>query len=233
MKFTDSPVIDLAVGGTTLSFQQDNGSMHVGTSVWPCSLVLAKFVERCLQNPNPNPNYSSLFSNLSSKRAIELGSGCGPAGLGLILLGLANILLTDIAPVLPALRHNIKRNRPKLPKTPKLHQLYWNNPDQIRDVKPPFDFVVAADVVYMEDSAGWLVDAMEQLVGEDGVVLLGYQLRSPEAHRVFWEKVGRVFGVVEKVPKEDLHPEYAYEETDVYILRKGTATKNEHQEINK
>ncbi|KAJ6850996.1 putative protein N-lysine methyltransferase METTL21A [Iris pallida] len=222
MKFTDSPVIELAVGETVLSFQQDNGSMHVGTSVWPCSLVLVKFVERFLlqnPNPNPNPNYSHLL-DFRNKRAIELGSGCGPAGLGLLLLGLDPILLTDIAPVLPALRRNIKLNRPRLPKTPKHHQLYWNNADQIRALNPPFDIVVAADVVYMEDSAGYLVDAMDALVGEDGVVILGYQLRSPEAHRVFWERCEGVFGWIYKVPHEDLHPEYAYEETDVYFLKK-------------
>ncbi|KAG2276772.1 hypothetical protein Bca52824_059327 [Brassica carinata] len=37
MKFTDSPVIELTVNGTQLSIQQDNATMHVGTSVWPCS----------------------------------------------------------------------------------------------------------------------------------------------------------------------------------------------------
>lgn len=227
MKFNDSPVIDLPVTAptgniVTLSFQQDNNSIHVGTSVWPCSLLLVKFIEQTLNpsNQNPNPNYTSLFRNLPSKRAIELGSGCGVAGMGLMLLGLSDILLTDISPVLPALKHNVKRNRDKFAKSPKYQQLYWNNVEQIRKVAPPFDFVVATDVVYMEDSALWLVDALDALVGESGVVLLGYQLRSPEAHALFWEKVAKVFKAIEKVKKEDLHPEYAYEEADVYIMRK-------------
>uniref|UniRef100_A0A3Q7I8T8 Uncharacterized protein n=1 Tax=Solanum lycopersicum TaxID=4081 RepID=A0A3Q7I8T8_SOLLC len=130
MKFTDSPVIDLKVLDSQLAFHQDNGSMHVGTSVWPCSLVLVKFGERCL--------------NFHNK--------------GLFLLGLNNVVITDIAPVMPQ--------------------------DQIKSLGPPFDVVIAA------------------LVGENGVVLLGYQFD------------------VEKVPHEHLHPEYAYEETDVYIFRK-------------
>lgn len=92
--------------------------------------------------------------------------------MGLSLLGL-DILLTDIAPVMPALKRNIKRNKKFLGKAPKYTQLYWNNESQIQALTPPFDFVVAADVVYMEDSAVQLVDAMEALLAPDGVALLG------------------------------------------------------------
>ncbi|XP_072968730.1 uncharacterized protein [Typha angustifolia] len=219
MRFTDSPVISLTVGGAVLSFEQSNSSFHVGTSVWPSSLVLVKFVERWLPNNSPTPNPYSHLLSFPGKRAVELGSGCGPAGIGLLRLGL-DVVLTDVSPVLPALRRNIKRNRPLLPRSPKHALLYWNNPSQIRSVNPPFDIVVAADVVYMEDSAAQLVDAMDALLAPDGVVLLGYQLRSPEAHQVFWEMCRRVFRVIEKVPKEDLDPEYAYEETDVFLLRR-------------
>ncbi|XP_077249633.1 S-adenosyl-L-methionine-dependent methyltransferases superfamily protein [Tasmannia lanceolata] len=220
MRFTAAPVIELNVGGAHLAIEQDNGSMHVGTSVWPCSLVLVKFLERwllnCASSSSPNP-YAHLLP-FSGKRAIELGSGCGPAGMGISLLGL-NIILTDIAPVMPALKRNLKRNKPALGKMLKIAQLYWNNNKQIEALNPPFDFVIAADVVYLEDNVGHLVSAMEALLAPSGVVLLGYQLRSPEAHQLFWELCETVF-TVEKIPHQDLHPDYAYEETDVYFLRK-------------
>ncbi|RZR88207.1 hypothetical protein BHM03_00015737 [Ensete ventricosum] len=48
MRFTDSPVVELPAGGAVLTFEQDNGSMHV---VWPCSLIRLKFVERWLSRP--------------------------------------------------------------------------------------------------------------------------------------------------------------------------------------
>ncbi|GMG98558.1 hypothetical protein Nepgr_000398 [Nepenthes gracilis] len=223
MKFTDSPVIELQVGDSLLSLQQDNGSMHVGTTVWPCSLVLVKFAERwspLTYSPSSSPQnpYSHLL-DFRNKRAVELGAGCGAAGMGLYLLGLNNIVLTDIAPVMPALRRNIKKNKPVLKKALKTAQLYWANSEQISAQGPPFDIVIAADVVYLEETVRPLVETMEKLMGETGVVLLGYQLRSPEADRLFWEVCERVFEI-KKVPHEDLQPDYAYEETDVYILRK-------------
>ncbi|KAI3859293.1 hypothetical protein MKW98_007674 [Papaver atlanticum] len=223
MKFTDSPVIELKVRDKTLAIEQDNGSMHVGTSVWPCSLVLVKFLERWLlsnsssSSTTPKP-YTRLL-DFSGKKAIELGCGCGPAGMGLFLLGLENIILTDITPVMPALKRNLKRNKPVLGKNLKISQLYWNNLNQIKTLNPPFDFVIAADVVYIEESVGHLVSAMESLVSDTGFILLGYQIRSPEAHKLFWELCENVF-VIEKVPHEDLHPEYAYEEADVYVMMK-------------
>ncbi|CAO2814523.1 unnamed protein product [Amaranthus hypochondriacus] len=221
MKFTDSPVIELTVGNTTLSLQQDNGSMHVGTSVWPCSLVLVKFIDRWspinpkTQNPNP---YSDLL-NFCNKRGVELGAGCGAAGMGLFLLGLSDVVLTDIAPVMPALKHNLKKNKPVLKKSLKTAQLYWANSAQIQALSPPFDVVIAADVVYLEETVKPLVDTMLEMVADDGVVLLGYQLRSPEADKLFWEVCREVFEI-QMVPHEDLHPDYNYEETNVYIFRK-------------
>ncbi|KAL5573597.1 hypothetical protein UlMin_023194 [Ulmus minor] len=219
MKFTDSPVIDLPVGDSVLSLEQDNGSFHVGTSVWPCSLVLVKFAERWASQQTPNPNPYSQLLDFRSKRGVELGAGCGAGGMGLYLLGLTDIVLTDISPVMPALKRNLKHNKPVLGKALKYSVLYWNNSDQIKSLKPPYDVVLAADVVYIEESVGSLVAAMDELVADDGVVLLGYQLRSPEAHKLFWEICEEVFEI-EKVPHEDLHPEYAYEEADVYVLRK-------------
>lgn len=230
MKFTDSPVIELPVGRDLLRIEQDNGSMHVGTSVWPCSLVVVKFVERCLLAPNPNPNpvYAQIFQ-FKNKRGIELGTGCGVAGMGLAMLGL-DMVLTDIAPVLPALKRNVKKNTAATSLASagkpgsgagkvKISQLYWNNEKQIQVLKPPFDFIVATDVVYLENIVEPLISTMNVLAGANTVILLGYQIRSPEAHRFFWQICPNYF-TVEKVPHEDLHPEYAYEETDVYILRK-------------
>ncbi|KAJ0252604.1 hypothetical protein HA466_0117810 [Hirschfeldia incana] len=228
MKFTDSPVIELTVNGTQLSIQQDNATMHVGTSVWPCSLVLSKFAERWSTTDSSSPNPYAELLDFRGRRAVELGTGCGVAGMAFHLLGLTEIVLTDMVQVMPALKHNLKRNKAALGKYLKTSVVSWSNRDQISALNPPFDLVIAADVVYIEDSVGQLVAAMEALMKDDGVVLLGYQIRSPEADKLFWEMCGVVFEI-EKVPHEHLHPEYAYEEADVYIFRKKTKTKSESE----
>jgi len=220
MRFTASPVVELPVGGAVLTFEQDNDSFEVGTSVWPSSLVLVKFVERCLRDP------ALPFADVlrfPGTRAVELGAGCGPAGLGLSRLGLTDLVLTDIAAVLPALRRNLRRNRVHLPRAPRLAQVHWNCPAHLARLATPrrFDLVVAADVIYVQESVPHLIAAMDALAdAERGVVLLGYQIRSPEAHQAFWDSVPAAFPVIEKVAREHLDPEYAYEESDVYILRR-------------
>jgi protein N-lysine methyltransferase METTL21D len=133
------------------------------------------------------------------------------------------LVLTDIAAVLPALRRNLRRNRRHLARAPRLAQLHWNCPAQLAALAAPrrFDLVAAADVVYVQESVPHLIAAMDALAdAERGVVLLGYQMRSPEAHEAFWSAVPTAFPVIEKVPREHLDPDYAYEESEVYIFRR-------------
>ncbi|RYR25020.1 hypothetical protein Ahy_B02g058664 [Arachis hypogaea] len=87
-----------------------------------------------------------------------------------------------------------------------------------------FNVVLEMDVVYIEELVQHLISTMETLVSEDGVVFLGYQVRSPETHKKFWEMCYEVFDI-EKVPRNHLHPEYAYKETDVFLLRKKKKKK--------
>ncbi|KAG5551980.1 hypothetical protein RHGRI_010161 [Rhododendron griersonianum] len=157
-------------------------------------------------DPTSNP-YASLL-NFTDKHTVELGACCSVAARGL-----HDVVLTDIDLVMPAL----KRNKPVLKKTLKTAQPYWTKPNQIEALNPPFNLVIATDVIYIEETVGPLVSAMEALVGDRGAVLLRYQIRSPEAHRLFWEICGGVFDV-EKVPWEHLHPEYVYEEADVFVF---------------
>ncbi|KAG6511158.1 hypothetical protein ZIOFF_029213 [Zingiber officinale] len=222
MSIKSSRLKDLNVKDIIGSIVQKFFSIKETTSNDTDSMILSRLLERrsTRSQVKDTANEKDDTGERKGSSAMALGrSRCGPAGLGLFLLGL-DVVLTDIAPVMPALRRNLKRNRSALPRAPKHAQLYWNNSEQIRALRPPFDLVIAADVVYMEDSAAQLVSAMEALVADDGAILLGYQLRSPEAHQVFWELCHRTFPVIEKVPHEDLHPDYAYEETDVYIFRK-------------
>lgn len=231
MKFSAYPVVDLTVAGETLHFEQDNGSMYVGTSVWPSSLVLVKWAEHVL-NRNIASVCPELALSFAGKKGIDLGTGVGVAGLGLALLGL-NCVLTDISPVMPALKRNFKKNvgsttlasagkaGVKAGKV-KVAQLYWGNSKQIEALKPPFDYVIAGDVVYLENIVQPLLETMSALAGPDTVIILGYQIRQLEAHELFWRMCPEYFTVV-KVPREELHPDYCWPENEVYVLKKKAA----------
>ncbi|KAM1101318.1 hypothetical protein ACFX19_007789 [Malus domestica] len=144
--------------------------------------------------------------------------------MGLYLLG-----LTDLVRGHARTEAQPQAQQAVLGKTIKHAIVHWNKPaDQAKPLSPPYDVVMATDVVYIEETVGPLVSTMEALVKDDGVVLLGYQVRSPEAHQLFWEMSERVF-LIEKVPHEDLHPNYAYEETDVFVLRKKQEGGLSHQ----
>ncbi|XP_024543365.1 protein N-lysine methyltransferase METTL21A [Selaginella moellendorffii] len=213
MKYSSWPVVKLAIGDEEIAMEQDNGSMHVGTTVWPCSLVLAKWAER----------QGGIRERIQGKRGIELGAGCGGAGLALALLGLGQVLLTDVPPVLSTLKRNVKKNvlatSLSSKKKVKVAQLNWGNKQQIESLKPPFDVVIAADVVYIENGVEPLLQTMGDVSGPDSLILLGYQVRSPEAHELFWRLCPERFAV-DKVDRSQLHPDYAFEEADVYILKK-------------
>jgi protein N-lysine methyltransferase METTL21D len=89
-------------------------------------------------------------------------------------------------------------------------QLHWNCPAHLVVLATPrrFNLVVATDIVYVQESVLHLVAAMDTLAdAERNVVLLGYQIRSPEAQEAFWNAVSTAFPVIEKVMWEHLDPD--------------------------
>lgn len=56
---------------------------------------------------------------------------------------------------------------------------------KVEALNPSFNVVVAPGIVYIEESMGLLIFAMDPLLGENDIVLLGYQLRSSKAHKLF------------------------------------------------
>lgn len=77
-------------------FHQNPGSRDIGHGavVWDASIIFAKYVENNLKDFE--------FEKMHCKRVLELGSGCGLAGLTLMLRG-AEVVLTDLPIVVTAL----------------------------------------------------------------------------------------------------------------------------------
>lgn len=80
---------------------QDPDSFVLGTTVWDSSKTLLKFIEQ----------HSDTFRKFTS--ICELGAGCGGlAGIACAINnnGLSDVVMTDIGPVLPWLRRNVRSN---------------------------------------------------------------------------------------------------------------------------
>ena len=95
--------VELPIGRASrvVSVEQDPDSFVLGTTVWDSSKTLFQFIER----------HPERFEGLMS--ICELGAGCGGlAGIAstIVTHGLADVVLTDIGPVLPWLRRNVRAN---------------------------------------------------------------------------------------------------------------------------
>jgi predicted nicotinamide N-methyase len=155
-----------------------------GLAVWDSSLVLSKYLERRFGT-----------SGLQGKRLIELGSGCGVLGISAGLLG-GEVILTDAKVALTQLSQNVELNLPPL-EFPNVHvcQLKWGE-DVSAALHPhavPFDFVLASDVVYNEDTVDALLQSFYDLSDAHTEILLGLQTHNKESIEYFFQTVGKLF----------------------------------------
>ncbi|KAL3680065.1 hypothetical protein R1sor_023021 [Riccia sorocarpa] len=218
---TDGIEVDLL--GHSLLIKQDPNSKHLGTTVWDSSLVFVKFLERNCKKGE--------FSRakLAGKRVIELGAGCGLAGLGMALLG-CDVVVSDQIEVLPLLLRNVERNlsRAKYAAADNSYmgsigkvdvaELDWGNETHIAAVSPPFDYIIGTDVVYKEQYIEPLINTILALAGPKTTVLLGYEFRSSGVRELLSELCQKHFSV-KRVLHSKMDPKYQHPDIDLYIMR--------------
>ena len=94
--------VEVPIGESRIvSIEQDPDSFVLGTTVWDSSKTLFKLIERRHEQ----------FRSFTS--ICELGAGCGGlAGISSAIVtgGLADVVFTDIGPVFPWLRRNVRAN---------------------------------------------------------------------------------------------------------------------------
>ena len=100
------------------------------------------------------------------------------------------MLITDRNPQ-PA-QHNLQLNSPNLDthRPVSVHELTWGQP--LSHLKPPYDIVLAADVVYIEESFPALIQTMDQLSGSGTLLLLSCKYRYERDSR-FLQLLGERF----------------------------------------
>ncbi|XP_037449012.1 protein-lysine methyltransferase METTL21D-like [Triticum dicoccoides] len=211
--------ITLELMGHRLHISQDPNSKHLGTTVWDASMVFAKFLEKNSRKGRFCP------SKLKGKRAIELGAGCGLAGLGMALLG-CDVVTTDQVEVLPLLMRNVERNKSWIAQSNPdsgsfgsvtIAELDWGNKEHIRAVEPPFDYIIGTDVVYSEHLLQPLLETIIALSGPKTKVLLGYEIRSTTVHEQMME-MWKINFNVKTISKSKMDAKYQHPSINLYMM---------------
>lgn len=128
--------------------------------------------------------YFSRDVNIKGKNIIELGSGTGLVGIVCSKIG-ANVTLTDMKESLPLLQENVELNFKTVGQVPVVQELKWG---QYKEYSPcQYDYIIGADIVYIEDTFDDLLDTICFLSGCKGyegkeickksVVLLSCKMR--------------------------------------------------------
>ncbi|CAL8464476.1 g4011 [Coccomyxa elongata] len=185
-----STSVSVELFGIDVRMSQDPSSMNLGTTVWDASIVLAKFLEK-----NARKGEFSR-ANVKGKRAIELGAGPGLGGMAFALLG-ADVLLTDLADIVPLIRKNVDANftsaalhgreGPWGQQVGKLRvqELDWGTEAHIIQADGPFAFVLAADCVYHEEHIFGLRQTILALTDLKSTVIIANELRSESVQAQF------------------------------------------------
>ncbi|KAL8773168.1 MAG: hypothetical protein Q9209_001844 [Squamulea sp. 1 TL-2023] len=142
-------------GGQVLEVCEENGE-SMARHIWDGGVVLAAWVMNSME-----------FAQLPEKvllNVLELGSGCGTAGLAFGMRLNCHLILTDVDE--DALRYaekNARKSRNTSNRVWESRALDWSELDPLK-LDRPLDFVVASECIYNPDSIPDLVRTISYLV---------------------------------------------------------------------
>jgi len=149
---------------------------NTGAVLWGSSVRLARYISGLGR------------SQFAGRRVVELGCGTGLAGLAAAVQG-AHVILTDLQEVLcQTTEANLEANTPALQASggiAKLQPLAWGDTVDHLEPGPPFDYVLAADIIYKPDLFEPLKRTLLQLSGPGTRVLLAYTRRRSQEEWFF------------------------------------------------
>mmetsp|Transcript_41824 Transcript_41824/g.131888 ORF Transcript_41824/g.131888 Transcript_41824/m.131888 type:complete len:394 (+) Transcript_41824:98-1279(+) len=153
-----------------------DGTLKTGGVVWDAAYCLVDLISQLG------------MESFRGRRVLELGAGCGFVGLAAASLG-AIVTLTDRSDHLENLSKNADLNT-SMENVVDVAALDWDDREAARRFSEPFDWILASDVVYEQDSHSSLRDLLHSLVGHETIVLISYESRT-EKHDAFFTSLER------------------------------------------
>eukprot|EP00803_Ostreobium_quekettii_P004665 evm.model.scf_3770.1 EVM.evm.TU.scf_3770.1 scf_3770:7001-9027(-) len=182
---------------------------EAGAVVWDAALVLAHYLHHAAQGGDQG---HSQWPRLKGKRVIELGGGTGFVGLAAALLG-AKVTLTDLARVVPFIDDNIRDNG--LQDNAKALPLAWGS--DVGGLGPPFDYILASDVVYLKATYDDLITTIEALSGPHTTTLFAHERRVGTWE--FFELLKKRNFLVQEISPQLQHPQWQSEDIALVEVR--------------
>ncbi len=196
-----SRTVQVESAGRTYTLHQEPGSGLVGTSLWDSAVAFLRYLDE------ETAHESSPLSadRIRGARVVELGAGCGLAGMALAAHG-AQVTFTDKPEVMPHLEHNVRENMHaeasgQLRFTP----YCWGTDPVEVGLCPPYNFVVATDCLYMPSQVAPFIDALTSLSDSRTVVVLAMERRDEAVWQDFTLALKRRFRVRRVARKQIQH----------------------------
>mmetsp|Transcript_52863 Transcript_52863/g.158227 ORF Transcript_52863/g.158227 Transcript_52863/m.158227 type:complete len:273 (-) Transcript_52863:188-1006(-) len=163
----------IRLAGFKLDSSQTDKS--TGVTLWQAAPCLANYIM----------SLDRSSEMITGRKVLELGAGLGLCGIVAHHLGAERVVLTDAdTNALQEMRRNVNANRRDDDEAddPSIccSQLRWGSPRPDHPFKQSFgafDTILAADVIYAEESVQLLFDTVDMLLKTDGQFLLSWLTR--------------------------------------------------------
>lgn len=161
---------------------QDPNTNPIGSVVWEVSIVFSRLLD------------AKVLFDVAGRNVLELGAGCGVAGMACLLHGAASVVFTDLPELVPHVKENVLRNLGKR------HEPYdWTAVplDWTKDIEltGKFDFVLATDCVYHDHLVQPLVRTLRSVCSPTTTLCLVYERRDPTVLSTFESLLKNAFKV--------------------------------------
>ncbi|KAG0156377.1 Methyltransferase-16, putative [Penicillium digitatum] len=173
----------------------------IARHIWDAGLATVTYLHMICENikkknKSAEPKIPALKQVLSNVRnqplqVVELGAGCGIAGIALAsMLPNCSVLLTDLPEVEDIITRNI--NAARLATLSSLHyqNLDWDNPPE--ELCPrPIELILVSDCTYNADSLPALVSTLDRLVrtSPEAIILVALKRRH-DSETIFFDLMG-------------------------------------------
>mmetsp|Transcript_11247 Transcript_11247/g.18847 ORF Transcript_11247/g.18847 Transcript_11247/m.18847 type:complete len:270 (+) Transcript_11247:48-857(+) len=187
------PTVTVSMAGNTFVIAQQPCAFDTGLRVWGASEALAALISTARRGR---------LSQMSGRRVCELGAGCGVSGMACAVRG-AQVTFTDQPHMVAHLRKNVEANL-ALESDASVVGFTWGSSPSEAGLKPPYDFVIAADPLVSEEVLVPLSDSLLRLCGSHSVAVISCEARDSALLTNFNQHLRTLFASVDFVTRRTL-----------------------------